>query len=348
MNFFDVYLPIAGIHFNLLILIAIGFCVGVMGGFFGLGLGFITNTALNIFGFHMAFAIGTGLSNVFGQSLSAIRKHNKMGTIDWKLGPIAIATSLVGFEIGSRVVIALQNAGDAGEVIRWAYVVFLGGLGAFMFYDYFVLQKKQLTAKAGETALQTSEASSNRIAEKLHNIRIPPMISFPISRIDRVSLWVIIGIFLFTGFLSGVLGIGGGFMVLPALVYLVGLPTTLAVGTTLITVVATAAFGCLTYSLDGRVEVFAAVFLLLGSSVGAQVGATAIRFIRGYGIRLLFAVMIVLAGLSVVFEQFYKMTHNQLLHDCSGVVLLGTGLALCMTIIVRLTIGAVKENVGKV
>ena len=86
MSIFNIYLPVAGIHFNILLLILIGFCVGVIGGFFGVGGGWIITPALNIFGFHMAYAIGTGLADVFGQSLGAIKKHQRMGNVDWKLG----------------------------------------------------------------------------------------------------------------------------------------------------------------------------------------------------------------------------------------------------------------------
>lgn len=353
MNIFDIYLPVAGIHFNILLLIMIGFCVGVIGGFFGVGGGWIITPALNIFGFHMAFAIGTGLANIFGQSFGAIRKHQKMGNVDWKLGVIAIVISLVGFEAGSRVVIALEKAGDVGTVVRWFYVIFLAGLGAFMFYDYFVMHKKQLERMEKEEELAKTSGTKpatqlNGVAGKLHNINLPPMISFPKSNIDGVSLWVVIVIFLCTGFLSGILGIGGGFIILPTLVYLIGLPTVLAVGTSLITVFATAAFGCFTYALDGRVEVFAAVLMLLGASIGAQIGATAVKFIKGYGIRLLFAIMIVFTSISVVTEQFYKVTNVLFLRDSSGIILVGTALTMTGIIIAKLVIESRKEHAGLV
>ncbi len=348
MHIFNIYLPVAGIEFNVLLLILIGFCVGVIGGFFGVGGGWMITPALNIFGFHMAFAIGTGLSDIFGQSLGAIKKHQSMGNIDWKLGLLSIITSLIGFELGSRVVIDLEKAGDVGIIIRWCYVIFLSGLGAFMFYDYFVLHKKLLQQMEEEnnskdtTAKQ--KANSLGFAQKLHSLNIPPMISFPKSKIDKVSLWVIVLVFLATGFLSGILGIGGGFIILPTLVYVIGLPTILAVGTSLITVLVTAGFGSLTYALDGRVEIYAAVFMLLGASIGAQIGATAIKYIKGYGIRLLFAIMIVLTGLSVIMEQFYKMTKKTLFQDSSGIILVGTALAMTIIIITRLVKQFRKEN----
>ena len=143
MNVFNINLPIVGIQFNILVLILIGFCVGVIAGFFGEGGGWFVTPALNIFGFPIAYAIGTCLSNIFGQSIGAAKRHQRMGNIDWKLGLISVTVSIIGFEIGSQVVLAFERSGNAGNIIRWCYVVFLSGLSCFMFYDYFVLQKQQ-------------------------------------------------------------------------------------------------------------------------------------------------------------------------------------------------------------
>jgi len=262
MNVFNIYLPVAGIHFNILLLILIGFCVGVIGGFFGVGGGWIITPALNILGFHMGFAKGTCLCNIFGQSIGAIKRHQKMGNVDWKLGTLSIFISLIGFEVGSRVVIALQKTGEVGIIIRWCYVVFLAGLGSFIFYDYVVLHERQLKRMQENELSGLKAVKANGIAEKLQSIKLSPMISFPKSKIENVSLWIIIVIVLCTGFFSGILGIGGGFIILPSLVYLIGLPTIIAVGTCLTTVLETAAFGCFTYALEGRFEIVAAILSL--------------------------------------------------------------------------------------
>ena len=345
MNAFNIYLPVAGIHFNILLLILLGFCVGIIGGFFGVGGGWLVTPALNIFGFHMAFAIGTGLANIFGQSFGAIKKHQKMGNIDWKLGIISITTSIIGFELGSRVVIALEKAGDVGFIIRWCYVVFLAGLGIFMFYDYFVLHQRQIKKLEEENSSDSnSEIIKSVFAAKLHNINLPPMISFPSSNIKAVSLWIILIVFLFTGFLSGLLGIGGGFIIMPALVYLIGLPTIIAVGTSLITVFFSSAFGCFVYGMDGRIEIIAAALMLVGASIGATIGATAVKYIKGYGIRLLFAIMIVFTSFSVITEQFYKLTTKSLFQTFSGIILMGTALTMAIIIISKLIIEYRKEN----
>lgn len=339
MNIFDIYLPVAGIEFNALLLVLIGFCVGVLGGFFGVGGGWIVTPALNIFGFHMAFAIGTDLSNIFGQTIGAVKKHQKMGNIDWKLGFISIATSIVGLEIGSDVIIALEKAGDVGMIVRWCYMVLLFGLGSYMLHDYFATRPRE--SKDGEvkgslTSETKPKKEKTRISERLHRISLPPMISFPSSGIDGVSIWIILLVFLFTGFLSGFLGVGGGFIIMPALVYLIGLPTAVAVGTSLVTVLFSGAYGCFTYALKGRVEIIAALLLLLGSSIGVQIGATAVKYIRGYGIRLLFAIMIVFAGCSIAIEQVYKLTGVAVYSTTAGLVIMGTALCMVLIIIVRL------------
>lgn len=346
MNIFSIYLPVVGIHFNVLLLILIGFCVGVIAGFFGEGGGWFVTPALNIFGFPMAYAIGTCLSNIFGQSIGALKKHNSMGNIDWKLGLISVIVSIIGFQGGSQVVLALEKSGSAGIIIRWCYVVFLSGLGIFMFYDYFVLQKKQQVNKDEDNnnIIVDKKPGRNKIAERLYDIKIPPMISFPISQIESVSLWIIIAIFLFTGFFSGLLGIGGGFIIMPTLVYVIGLPTIIAVGTTLITVFFSSAYGCFIYAINGRVEIIAALVLLVGASIGVQIGATAVRYVKGYGIRLLFAIMIIFAGLSVITEQFYKLSGRFFFQTVSEIVLIGTALIMTSIIVGKLILESRKEK----
>jgi uncharacterized membrane protein YfcA len=328
----DIYLPIAGIHFNILILLAIGFSVGVLGGFFGVGGAWVVTPALNIFGFNMAYAIGTDLAHIFGKSIVATMKHGKMGNIDKKLGLISIVGSVIGVEIGARNVMWLTSRGLAGPVVRYAYMVLLFGLGIYMFYDYFTKDKR--LAKREALKLQNGPATP---AKK--KWQIPPMITFPVSGVT-VSLWVVIGVFFFTGWLSGFLGVGGGFIRMPALIYLIGCPTAIAIGTDLFSVIFTGAYGCFAYAVRGRVEIVAAVVMLCGAAVGAQIGVTAVKYIHGYGIRLLFAIMIVLAGTSVALKQA-RMT------VAASYCVLGAALAMCAVIIVLMARGFGKERAQK-
>ena len=296
----------------------------------------------------MAYAIGTDLANIFGQSIGATKKHHKMGNIDWKLGGISIIASIVGLEIGSQVVLILEKAGDVGSIVRWCYLFLMFGLGSLMFYDYFSNNPKKLKNKSVEqntSAGSKQKTQKGSIAQKLHKIKLPPMISFPASGIKSVSLWIVIFVFLFTGFLSGFLGVGGGFIRMPALVYLIGVPTVIAVGTDLMSVLFAGAYGCFTYALKGRVEFVAAFIMLIGASIGAQIGATAIKYIKGYGIRILFAIMIVLAGCSIALEQIYKISEIPIFQSVAGIVLMGTAVIMTFIIITRLILEAKKETV---
>ena len=347
MEIFNIYLPVAGIEFNALLLLLIGFCVGVLGGFFGVGGGWIVTPALNIFGFHMAYAIGTDLANIFGQSIGATKKHHRMGNIDWKLGTISIVASIIGLEIGSQVVLILEKEGDVGSIVRWCYLFLMFGLSILMFYDYFNLNPKRKKKKHNTGDIQENPELKERkgnIAARLHRINLPPMISLPSSGIKSVSLWIVLGVFLFTGFLSGFLGVGGGFIRMPALVYLIGVPTVIAVGTDLMSVLFAGAYGCFTYAIKGRVEFVAAFIMLIGASIGAQIGATAVKYIKGYGIRLLFAIMIVFAGCSIALEQIYKISDMPIFQSVAGIVLMGTAVFMTLIIITRLILEARREK----
>ena len=240
MDIFNITLPVAGIEFNVLLLIVIGFCVGVLGGFFGVGGAWIVTPALNIFGFHMAYAIGTDLAHIFGKSIVATKKHSKMGNVDWKLGLISIIASVLAVELGSQIIMILEKTGDVGSIVRWSYIILLLGLSVFMMYDYFVARPSQTDVPLTNSTEQTGKVKKRKkklpLSKRLHKIKIPPMISFPASGIESVSLWIVLFIFFITGFLSGFMGVGGGFIRMPALVYLIGCPTAIAVGTDLMSV----------------------------------------------------------------------------------------------------------------
>jgi uncharacterized membrane protein YfcA len=345
MDIFNITLPVAGIEFNILLLIVIGFCVGVLGGFFGVGGAWIVTPALNIFGFHMSYAIGTDLAHIFGKSIVATKKHSKMGNVDWKLGLISIVASVLGVEGGSQVIMALEKVGNVGSIVRWSYIILLLGLAVFMLYDYFYNRPTNNESEIiGKKKKVKERQKKTPLFKKLHKIKIPPMISFPTSGIESVSLWIVLLIFFVTGFLSGFMGVGGGFIRMPALVYLIGCPTAIAVGTDLMSVLFTGAYGCFTYALKGRVEIIAAVYMLLGASIGAQLGVTAVKYIRGYGIRILFAVMILFAGFSVVIEQIYKMTNIQIYSSIAGVLVIGSSILMTLVICIKLFTEIRKEK----
>lgn len=341
MDIFNIWLPIAEIKFSVILLLTIGFCVGTLGGFFGVGGAWIVTPALNIFGFNMSFAIGTDLAHIFGKSIIATKKHSKMGNVDVKLGLISILGSIVGVELGAQVVMFLEKIGEVGPVVRWVYIVLLFGLGIFMVYDY-IKATKGIDTESEKS--ENQNASGTSISQKLHSIKLPPMVSLPASGIDSVSFWVIFFIFTLAGFLSGFLGVGGGFILLPSLIYLIGCPTAVAVGTSLLCVLFMGGYGCFSYALKGRTELIAAMIMLIGAAIGAQIGVLATRYVRGYGIRILFAIMIILAGTSVALKQFQGIFEQDIFGTIAGVVVLGAAGSMTLLIFLKLVKGTMTEK----
>lgn len=338
MDLFNIYLPIAGMEFNVLLLLLIGFTVGVCGGFFGIGGAWIVTPALNIFGFPMPYAIGTDLAHMGGKSIVSTMRHGKFGNVDYLLGVCMIVGTASGMELGAQLVLYLEHLGLAESYIRKAYVVFLALIGSYVLYDYIKHARKRPGATGGSTegAGAAPIREGPTLAQKLQRLNLPPMIHFKASGI-RCSLWLPVLVGLFTGVVAAVLGVGGGFIRMPALIYLIGCPTLVAVGTDLFEVMITGAYGAFTYGIKGRVELIAAIWMLLGAAVGAQMGTVAVKYVRGYSIRLLFAVTIFIACISVLAKQLEMQM-------ASSILILVAGIAISGVIIALLVRGIAKER----
>ncbi len=332
MDMFNVWMPIAGMQFNVLLLLLIGFTVGVCGGFFGIGGAWIVTPALNIFGFPMPYAIGTDLAHMGGKSIVSTIRHGKFGNVDIRLGLSMIAGTTVGMELGAKLVMWLERLGMADSVIRKAYVVFLAFIGSYVLLDYIKHTRRLRLAQKQMAPVAHAET----IAHRLQRLRIPPMIYFEASGIT-CSIWLPILVGLTTGIVASVLGVGGGFIRMPALIYLVGCPTLVAVGTDLFEVMITGAYGAFTYGIKGRVEIIAAMWMLLGAAAGAQMGTIAVKYVRGYSIRLLFAVTIFIACASVLLKQLELQT-------ASATLILTAGIAISLVILILLVKGVKKER----
>jgi hypothetical protein len=335
MDAFTIYLPIAGIEFNVLLLLLIGFTVGVCGGFFGIGGAWIVTPALNIFGFPMPYAIGTDLAHMGGKSIVSTIRHGKFGNVDVRLGMSMIVGTTVGMELGAQLVMYLEKIGLAESYIRKAYIVFLALIGSYVLYDYISHVRRAARAPAGGGG----EASRETVAQKLQRMKIPPMIHFKASGI-RCSMWLPVLVGLFTGVVAAVLGVGGGFIRMPALIYLIGCPTLVAVGTDLFEVMITGAYGAFTYGIKGRVDLIAAMWMLAGAAIGAQMGTVAVKYVRGYSIRLLFATTIFIACTSVLLKQLEFQLAS------SALILLAGG-AISVVIISLLVRGVMRERAEK-
>lgn len=296
------YMPVSGETVSVLPLIMIGFFVGVIGGFFGIGGAFMVTPALNIFGFPMAYAVGTDMAHMLGKSIISTFRHWKFGHVDVLLALLMILGTAGGVEIGARVVIWLSYIGMADLVIRYVYIFVLFSLGIYMLWQYYdanrVSMKEHRVVK---------DLVGNRLTRFLQSLNLPPMINLKKSGI-RISLWIILLVGLCTGFLAGFLGVGGGFVRVPALMYMIGVPMKLAVGTDLFENIVSGAYGSFTYSMKGVVEIYGAMIMLVGAAAGAQFGTIATRYVFGIKMRLYFAVCVFGSAFGVAAKQvsYYK------------------------------------------
>ncbi len=324
------YMPIAGVHIFWPGLVLIGFSVGVIGGFFGMGGAWMVTPGLNILGFPMAFAIGTDIAHIAGKSMVSTVRHSKFGNVDYKLGFVMLIGTMVGIEIGAQLVMWLERLGQVGPVVRWVYVGFLALIAWMVFYDY---AKARSNKKKGVSTDRGTEGVT--WYKTLHKINIPPMVHFKASGFT-CSAWLPIMVSLVTGILAGFLGIGGGLLRMPALVYLIGCPTHVAVGTDLFEVMISGLYGAFTYTLKGRIELVAVFVMLTGAAIGAQIGTVATKYSKGYGIRLAFGTAVLCCMISIILKQFGYT-------DSAAALILSTIGVICLYIMKIMFTGAAQE-----
>ena len=290
------YFPISGVTIDPILLISVGFVVGVMGGFFGVGGGFIAGPMMFLSGVPMNFVVGTDLAHMTGKSIVAARRHRSLGHVDIQLGLIMSVGSIAGVEIGAVIVESLERLGRTDQVIGTTYVVILLFISVFTFWESVRALRMMRTQRVPvEEAL-----GFQGVTRHVQGLRLPPMLSFPRSGIGSISLWVVLAVGFSTGVLSGALGVGGGFIRMPMLVYLVGVPTHVAVGTDLFGIVISAGYGTITHAVKGNVDVLMALVMQTGAALGAQIGAVSTRYFAGPRIRLFFSALPLIGAILVL------------------------------------------------
>ena len=332
------FFPNAGVVVEPALLVLLGLIVGTLGGFFGVGGGFLITGGLLVFGVPPIFAVGTGLSLVMGSSIINMLKHKGLGNVDFRLGLLMVCGAVPGEILAERLNVALDAAGIIGPVIRFVYVIFLGALGSFIVYDY-VKVRRRAAAKA-------DAVSTENLARRVQALRIPPhavrlpglgvtptRVALPLSRIQSISVFVPFSIGFGVGFMAGLLGAGGGFILMPLLVYVVGVPTVMAIGTDLFQIIITGSVGTFIYALGNHVDPLMTVIMLTAASAGAQVGATATRFVEPGRIRGLFGVTVLSGGVAVALKQVSEsVSRLHFLDTAASVLLLGVSGAICLVI----------------
>ena len=291
----DIYLPIAGQSVNALFIIVLGFLVGVLSGMFGVGGGFLTTPLLIFYGIPPTVAVASATTQITGASVSGVMVHMRRGGVDLKMGGVMILGGLAGSFVGAALFRLLQSAGQIDVVIGLLYVLILFGIGGLMLIDSLKSLGYIPLAEAGKP-----RPRHNRwVASLPYRWRFHAS-GLYISPIAPLAL----------GFLAGILtvflGIGGGFILVPAMIYLLGMPARIVIGTSLVMILAVSASTTMIHALTTRaVDIVLAGLLLVGGVIGAQYGAILTTRLKPDYLRLALAVIILLVGLRMFLGLFW-------------------------------------------
>ena len=332
-------MEILGLSLALLVLfVSFGFMVGVLFGFFGMGGSFLITPTLLILDYPASVAIGSGLAFYFGTSVIAVLKHYDVGQVDYKLGAILFVVLSIGIEIGSRLVFGLEALGIASLVTGIAYVVLLAGIGVLFL-------RRAATLDAADDDNDEDAVSDEEIpavGQKIQSYTVPPMISLTSG--GRASLWTISGAGGSVGLISGLIGVGGGFIRMPAIYYLIGTPLTAAVGTSLFAGLFSGAFGTFTYGMSGSVDLTVVSLLLVGSALGARIGSGATTRIDEDDVIVYFGIMMMLASAGIALSELANWLGTDVLDLVSVFLLVGSSFAVASMILYQVVKSAGRDD----
>ena len=291
------FFPISGAHISPIYLAVVGFLIGVLGGFFGVGGSFIAGPALRLAGLDWNFAVGTDLAHIVGKSVVAVRRHRAMGNVDLRLGLIMAVGTIVGAELGAQAIQMLKRAGNVNLVVSIVSIVVYISISSFMIWE----SRKTLSQRGAIKGAKSKKDHSafGPVTRAIQRLKIWPMISLPASGIRAISLWMILSVAFVGGLFSGFLGGGAGYIRMPSMVYVLGVPTHLAVGTDLFEIIISASYGTFSHAVKGNVDILIALVMHTGAAIGAQIGAISTQYFAGPKIRLAF-VPLPLIGAAIV------------------------------------------------
>lgn len=296
--------PISGMQISPSYLVVTGFIIGVLGGFFGVGGSFIAGPALRAVGVPWNFAVGTDLAHIVGKSVVAAKKHRALGNVDFKLGFVMVLGTIAGTETGAQAIEALKRHGNVNTVVSYVSITVYISISAFMAWEGVRTmraqknERKKNASVVAPLAPKADATSFGHITKKIQQIYLPPMVDLPVSGV-RISVWAILIVAFVGGIFSGFLGGGAGYVRMPSMVYVLGIPTHVAVGTDLFEIIISASWGTFSHALKGNVDILIALVMHTGAAVGAQMGAVFTQFFHGPKIRLAF-VPLPLIGAAIV------------------------------------------------
>lgn len=292
-----IYLPIAEMSVNLFVLLAMGAAVGFLSGMFGVGGGFLITPLLIFYNIPPAIAVATGANQVIASSFSGALAHFKRGTIDFKLGTVLLAGGIFGSTFGVWVFKLLRQMGQLDLFVSLLYVGLLGTVGALMLIESVNALR---ATRRGDTTSLRRPGQHNWIH------KLPLKMRFRASKLF-VSVIPVLVLGAAIGFLASIMGVGGGFIMVPAMIYLLKVPTNVVIGTSLFQIIFTSAYTTIIHSATNHtVDVVLALALMVGGVAGAQYGAKAGQKLRGEQLRALLALLVLAVAVRLALDLFIQ------------------------------------------
>ena len=284
-----IFLPVAGVSTNLLLIVAIGTMVGFLSGLVGVGGGFLMTPIMMMIGIPPTVAAASDTSSLVGTSSSGTAAHFRLGNVDFKLGAVLLLGGLAGAQVGVRLVKMLRAAGNADFVITITYVIILGSVGTFM-----LLESLQSLRRGVMTSKTHKPVERRNLLD-----RLPFQMNFPRSSVQQ-SVLVPFVMCALVGILAAIMGVGGGFLMIPMMVYLLRMPMHVAVGTDLFQILFTCAGLTLMQAYTNHtVDIVLALLICTGSIAGAQIGARMSRLLRGDQLKIVLASVVLIVAVKL-------------------------------------------------
>ena len=280
----SIYLPIAGNSVHALVLVGLGVLVGLMSGLFGVGGGFLMTPLLIMIGIPPTVAAASDSNQIVAASASGSYAHFRAGNIDFRIGTMMLLGGLAGGTLGVRVIKFLRALGQANFIITIVYVVMLGGIGFYMFFE-------SLSSMRGKVADTSARAAGPSVYQSIVDA-LPLKMAFPRSGVTMSAI-VPLALGVLVGLLAAIMGVGGGFIMVPVMVYLLRMPMHVVVGTSLFQIL----FTCINVTvlqsyMNHTVDFILALLLLLGSVIGAQIGVRLGKRLKAEQLKILMSVMV--------------------------------------------------------
>ncbi len=290
------YLPIAGNSVNIAAILGLGGAVGLLSGIFGVGGGFLMTPLLIMLGIPPTVAAASDSNQIVGASTSGTLAHFRLGNVDFKMGLLLLVGGVAGGSVGVRIIKLLRAMGNADFLINVTYVLMLGLVGGYMFFE----SLQSLRAPRAEAASKPAPAGESMYERCIRSM--PWQTDFPRSGV-RLSLLMPLGLGALVGVLAAIMGVGGGFIMVPVMVYLLRMPMHVVVGTSLFQILFTCVNVTIMQSIENHtVDFILALLLLIGSSVGAQVGTRIGKKLQGDQLKILLATLVLAVMGKMLFD----------------------------------------------